>query len=209
MKKQTVYLKMKMSKEYWYGHYAEADLNRHKDRKEVLRPSGLFVLDGKSICRSDHGHHQHDHAITDAQSMSLVAEQSKTSSSSVLRSPPKALRTAAASAAAIQPPSRSADTNRYYSRFPAPEAEVLGDYKDAVRAAQVRAFKHIYHDDRFLTSPAKNHNPTGSSPQRMMTADRLLLPSTKRTQVLESVWSQQPLPQLSPQPQSQNKHQHS
>lgn len=180
-----------MSREYWYGHFAETNLNTHPERKDVLRPSGLFVFNGKSIARSNP---DPSRCYDIADSQSLVASQPVVSSPNRLgrsTSPlasPKKLPAPTSSSPLIKPPRIQDDNNRYYNRLETPTPEVIDDYQRVVREAQVNAYKHIYVDDSFLHPYRASSVASSSSPikERVITqASRMLVRGSKQTTTLK------------------------
>jgi hypothetical protein len=155
-----------MSKDYWYGH-SETDLARHSDRKEVLRPIGLFIHDGRSLSRTGR--------VAVNIPTFTMAVPTTTAASSHPSSPVKGSITQS-----LGPPKMQDYKDRYYSRFFTPQSEHLINYRESLRRAQVSAYKRIYHADLSYHSPSSLHRVEKTDLRR------LFVPKTKHLKSLET-----------------------
>ncbi|RYY89118.1 hypothetical protein EON63_01330 [archaeon] len=194
-----------MSNEYWYGPYSRANLKTDPLRKEVLKPCGLFLVNGKPTLRSyknalvgdvDMGDihtsvYTTPPSPTDTHTHTNTLTHTSTHSQSHTTSPSKAR---------IRAP-RECDLNaaRYYSRLITPIPEVVSAYQHTIRQSQIRTYKHIYHENVYTQQPADvsvhKHQVVGSQPyirtidtQSVFVskqAKRILLPATHHLQSLQ------------------------
>jgi len=184
-------LKMKMSHEYWYK-YSEIDVSRSPLRKDVLRPTGAFIFNGKIVSRtnpqissSDNIPLSHDilpfvgSLLHDQGSKSMELSKNASNnpytrtSSSIVSFNDQALSSASKTTRAYSP-------DKYYNRLSTPALELDEDHKVAERTVKVDRWKHLFHEDNFVhksVAPGK--------------CERLWLPSHRKMKTLERILSEE------------------
>jgi hypothetical protein len=198
---------MKMCHEYWYK-YSDKDVPRSPLRKEVLKPVGLFICDGKAVSRTNPtvltDTLSDTHSAFATTSPKLLIEDKvvpkktvpppaaptltdqitdlimgKTDADIVLTSSEQNRTALFKVPSTTWRPSTAYYADNHFNRFKTPGYELDDDEVRAKRNMKIEKWTHLYHENNFVQ---KSVDP--------IKCQRLWLPSHKKLKTVERMWTE-------------------
>lgn len=130
---------MKLTNKYWYNH-TETNVKTSPNRLPIMRPMGLFLIDGKPLPRAGN-----DPGICRL----LLEVDSKASEKGALTTP-----------ISISPTLKYRPEN-HFNRMKTPRNEAEEFLEREERKHRVKQFKKIYFDDNYIRHPANKLKSIG------------------------------------------------
>jgi hypothetical protein len=147
---------MKLCNEYWYKHSA-TNTHTHPSRSEVIKSTGLFVVDGGSVSRESFMTKGKTLIWKDSQTRNIFQSTEFSRSPFV---PHKSIETTnIPQKSAFGPDSnrnvlvRKFSPDKYYNRFKTPKPELEELLSRQKRKNRIEEFKHVYFDDNYVQRP--------------------------------------------------------
>jgi hypothetical protein len=145
---------MKLCNEYWYKHSA-TNTHTHPNRSEVVKSTGLFVVDGGSVSREGFmtkGKVSQTRDIIDSMEFNRsqyypFVPHKSIETTNILQKSDFGPHTSG------NVPVRKFSPDKYYNRFKTPKPELEELLSRQQRKSRIQEFKHVYFDDNYVQRP--------------------------------------------------------